>query len=208
MLFSCSVSYRGNPPEPFSGQFLGEVSLGRPVEFSLGRPVEFILFAISRSFGAKMAKRGNGEGSVSRRKGGGWRAQYVFYTSAGRQRKTIYGKTRAEVATKLAKAISNWADGLTFDAKNLTVLQYGCSKGDLALCQIPFTFYMHLLHFTCKRKEKRRGRDSNPRDGLTPPTRFPIALLRPTRTPLRKRRTGVYQKAKPLLLRGVWTSSP
>src|SRR5215210_3996215 len=34
--------------------------------------------------------------------------------------------------------------------------------------------------------EKRRGWDSNPRDGSTPPTRFPIALLRPTRTPLLK----------------------
>lgn len=43
------------------------------------------------------------------------------------------------------------------------------------------------------KKEERRGRDSNPRDGLTPPTRFPIALLRPTRTPLQKRRPRVYQ---------------
>src|SRR5829696_7876256 len=48
--------------------------------------------------------------------------------------------------------------------------------------------------YPCKPCGKRRGRDSNPRDGLTPPTRFPIALLRPTRTPLRKGRTGVYQK--------------
>src|SRR5918993_850646 len=39
--------------------------------------------------------------------------------------------------------------------------------------------------FTCKWREKRGGGDSNPRDDLTPPTRFPIALLRPTRTPLR-----------------------
>ena len=46
-----------------------------------------------------------------------------------------------------------------------------------------------------KQSKKRRGWDSNPRDDLTPPTRFPIALLRPTRTPLRKRRRGVYQKA-------------
>jgi len=71
-----------------------------------------------------MGKRGNGEGSISRRKGGGWMGQYVIYTSAGRKRKTVYGKTRAEVATKLAKAISNRADGLAFDAKNLTVGKY------------------------------------------------------------------------------------
>jgi len=69
-------------------------------------------------------KRGNGEGSISRRKGGGWMAQYVVYTSDGRKRRTVYGKTRAEAATKLAKAISNRADGLTFDSKNLTVGRY------------------------------------------------------------------------------------
>jgi hypothetical protein len=32
-----------------------------------------------------------------------------------------------------------------------------------------------LPRFTCKQKEKRRGWDSNPRDDLTPPTRFPIS---------------------------------
>src|ERR687890_584560 len=56
-----------------------------------------------------------------------------------------------------------------------------------------------LSRFTCKTMMKRRGWDSNPRDDLTPPTRFPIALVRPTRTPLQKRRRGVYQKAKLLL---------
>jgi hypothetical protein len=64
-----------------------------------------------------------------------------------------------------------------------------------------------ILQFTCKRNE-RRGWDSNPRDGSTPPTRFPIALLRPTRTPLQKRRTGVYQIAKLLLPpRSAWPTS-
>src|SRR5215212_1120303 len=57
----------------------------------------------------------------------------------------------------------------------------------------------HERAFPCKQREKRRGWDSNPRDDLTPPTRFPIALLRPTRTPLRKRRRGVYQKEKRML---------
>ena len=41
-------------------------------------------------------KRGNGEGSISRRKNGGWIAQYAVYTAEGRKRKTLYGKTRAE----------------------------------------------------------------------------------------------------------------
>jgi hypothetical protein len=47
-------------------------------------------------------KRGNGEGSIHRRKDGSWCAQYTVYTAEGRKRKTLYGKTlygktRAEV---------------------------------------------------------------------------------------------------------------
>jgi integrase len=50
--------------------------------------------------------------------------QYVVYTATGRKRKTVYGKTRKEVAKKLTKAISNREDGLVFDAENLTVGEY------------------------------------------------------------------------------------
>lgn len=50
--------------------------------------------------------------------------QYVVYTAAGRKRKTVYGKTRKEVAKKLTKAISNREDGLIFDAENLIVEEY------------------------------------------------------------------------------------
>ena len=71
-----------------------------------------------------MGKRGNGEGSISRRKNGGWIAQYAVYTAKGRKRKTIYGKTRAEVAAKLAKALSDREDGLVFDDEGLTVAGY------------------------------------------------------------------------------------
>lgn len=71
-----------------------------------------------------MGKRGNGEGSISRRKGGGWMAQYVIYTSDGRKRRTVYGKTRAEVAAKLAKAVSDREDGLIFDDEGLTIEGY------------------------------------------------------------------------------------
>jgi len=66
-------------------------------------------------------KRGNGEGSISRRKDGGWCAQYVVHTAEGRKRKTLYGNTRQEVAAKLAKALSDREGGLTFDARSLTV---------------------------------------------------------------------------------------
>ena len=69
-------------------------------------------------------KRGNGEGSISRRKNGGWMAQYAVYTGEGRKRKTLYGKTRAEVGAKLAKALSDREGGLTFDASNMKLDDY------------------------------------------------------------------------------------
>src|SRR5215213_4190287 len=71
-----------------------------------------------------MGKRGNGEGSISRRKNGGWCAQYVVYTSEGRKRRTLYGKTRKEVAAKLSKALADREVGLVFDAGTLTVGEY------------------------------------------------------------------------------------
>jgi len=71
-----------------------------------------------------MGKRGNGEGSIYRRKDGGWCAQYTVNTGEGRKRKTIYGKTRQEVATKLAKALSDREGGLTFDSENLKLNEY------------------------------------------------------------------------------------
>src|SRR5215208_311859 len=69
-------------------------------------------------------KRGNGEGSISRRKNGGWIAQYAVYTAEGRKRKTLYGKSRADVAAKLAKALSDREGGLTFDANNMKLHDY------------------------------------------------------------------------------------
>src|SRR5215208_4890327 len=69
-------------------------------------------------------KRGNGEGSISRRKNGGWMAQYAVYTAEGRKRKTLYGKTRQGVATKLARALSDREGGLIFDAGNQNVGEY------------------------------------------------------------------------------------
>ena len=47
-----------------------------------------------------------------------------MYTVEGRKRKTLYGKTRAEVAAKLAKALSDREGGLVFDAGNMTVGDY------------------------------------------------------------------------------------
>lgn len=66
-----------------------------------------------------MGKPGNGEGSIGRRKSGGWMAQYVVHTAEGRKRRTVYGKTRKEVAEKLAKATADRDGGLVFDAGTL-----------------------------------------------------------------------------------------
>jgi integrase len=71
-----------------------------------------------------MGKRGNGEGSITRRKSGGWMAQYTAYTAEGRKRKTLYGKTRQEVAAKLAKALIDREGGLVFDAEGLKLGEY------------------------------------------------------------------------------------
>jgi integrase len=54
-------------------------------------------------------RRGNGEGSISRRKDGRWEARYSVQTTKGPRRKTIYGKTRGEVGEKLAR-VERWLD--------------------------------------------------------------------------------------------------
>jgi integrase len=69
-------------------------------------------------------KRGNGEGSIYRRKDGRWVGQYTIYTATGPKYRYLYGKTRAVVAEKLTKAMADRNGGLIFDAGNLTVGEY------------------------------------------------------------------------------------
>jgi integrase-like protein len=69
-------------------------------------------------------KRGNGEGTIHRRKNGGWCAQYTVYTAKGRKRRTLYCKTRQEVAAKLAKALSDREGGFAFDVVDLKIEEY------------------------------------------------------------------------------------
>jgi integrase len=71
-----------------------------------------------------MGKRGNGEGSISRRKDGLYMARYTVQTAIGPKRKALYGKTRQEVAAKLSKALADRESGLTFDADNVAVAEY------------------------------------------------------------------------------------
>jgi integrase len=69
-------------------------------------------------------KRGNGEGSISRRKDGRWWGRYTVHGANGRKQKAVYGKTRAEVAEKLRRALVDRDNGLIFDSGNLTVGEY------------------------------------------------------------------------------------
>jgi integrase len=69
-------------------------------------------------------RRGNGEGSVYRRKDGLWVGQYKVHTPTGIKTKYIYSKTRKDAAAKLARAIADRNSGLVFDCGSLTVGEY------------------------------------------------------------------------------------
>ena len=72
-----------------------------------------------------MGRRGNGEGTITRRKDGRWEARYYAPTlNNGTKRKTIYGKTQAEVRDKLTKALSDRIDGIVYDDENMTTGEY------------------------------------------------------------------------------------
>ena len=66
-------------------------------------------------------RRANGEGSVYKRKDGRWEAR-ISLDHGGR--KALYGKTRQEVARKLAVAIKAREDGLPPVSERQTVRQY------------------------------------------------------------------------------------
>src|SRR5918998_100972 len=71
-----------------------------------------------------MSRRGNGEGTITRRKDGRWEARYYVPTLNGTKRKVLYGKTQAEVRDKLTKARSERIDGIMYDDENMTVGEY------------------------------------------------------------------------------------
>jgi integrase len=71
-----------------------------------------------------MGRRGNGEGTITRRKDGRWEAKHTVDTAEGPKRRALYGKTRKEVADKLAKALVDRASGYAFDTENMTVGEY------------------------------------------------------------------------------------
>jgi integrase len=55
-----------------------------------------------------MGRRGNGEGSITKRKDGLYMARYSVETATGTtKRKTIYAKTRREAAERLSEALAD-----------------------------------------------------------------------------------------------------
>jgi integrase len=74
-----------------------------------------------------VGKRGNGEGSIYRRKDGRWVGQYTVQTADGPKYRYIYGKKgdkREDVATKLTRAMADRDGGLIFDAGTVTLSDY------------------------------------------------------------------------------------
>jgi integrase len=69
-------------------------------------------------------KRGNGEGSITKRKDGRWMARYTVHTAKGPRRRHIYGRTRQEVAAKLTKAMTDRDGGIELDPSSVTVNEY------------------------------------------------------------------------------------
>jgi integrase len=72
-------------------------------------------------------KRGNGEGSITRRKDGLYMARYTVQTADGPKWRTIYGRkgqSREDVAAKLTKAMADRDGGITYDAGKLTVEEH------------------------------------------------------------------------------------
>ena len=72
-----------------------------------------------------MSRRGNNEGSIYKRSDGRW-AAIITIASAGAKpsRRFLYGKTRAEVAGKLAAALRDQQVGLPLPSERLTVSQF------------------------------------------------------------------------------------
>ncbi|WP_273000758.1 tyrosine-type recombinase/integrase [Hydrogenibacillus schlegelii] len=72
-------------------------------------------------------KRGHGEGTIYRRKDGRWCAQVsvgVDPTTGRIKRRTVYGRTRQEVAETLVRLIADAQDGLLVDPSRETLAAY------------------------------------------------------------------------------------
>ena len=76
----------------------------------------------------KVAKNGNGEGSIyPHKKNGkkvGYRGAYVVHTADGPKRRYVSGKDRDEVRRKLTEAMANRDKGIVYNDENITLGDY------------------------------------------------------------------------------------
>ncbi|MDP9427049.1 MAG: site-specific integrase [Actinomycetota bacterium] len=66
-------------------------------------------------------KRGNGEGSITKRKDGLYMARFTVETATGSKRKTVYAKTRKEASKKMTDAMAEASKGIMADGGPKTV---------------------------------------------------------------------------------------
>jgi integrase len=72
-----------------------------------------------------MGRRANGEGTIFQRKDGRWVGEaFVLLPNGGRDRRTVYGKTRAEVHEKVTALVRQAQQGIVAPNIRLTVEQY------------------------------------------------------------------------------------
>jgi integrase len=69
-------------------------------------------------------RRGNNEGSISRRRDGRWMGRYTIHTANGPKQRAVYGKTREDAAEKLTNAMADRNGGIVYDAGKQTVGEY------------------------------------------------------------------------------------
>lgn len=72
----------------------------------------------------KKRRRGNGEGSIYKRRDGRWCAQYTIQTVNGPKLKYIYSRERAVAARKLRAALAERDTGFEVDSENITLKVY------------------------------------------------------------------------------------
>ena len=73
-----------------------------------------------------MAKRGQNEGSIRKRKDGTWEARVTIGISADgkQQRKSLYGKTRQEVSAKMTDLLNNLQKGIITNPTEMTLAEW------------------------------------------------------------------------------------
>src|SRR3712207_4917723 len=99
-----------------------------------------------------MAKRrGNGEGTITKRRDGRYEARYMVQTANGPKRKVLYGKTRSEVAQKRMKAMADRDGDLVFDhdLPALSKRSLACSLKDAPAIWLLAEFWVHRYSTFC-----------------------------------------------------------